>query len=198
LHDGTRLNVSSFVLAQIVSTPSPPSTASDYSIPLKDVVAIAISAASFCFAVAAFLRTTFEQRRRLLLDQIMTEMTALEELCVDIVKQVESILTRCTHSGLNPHDSFVSTQHDFRKAESRLDNLELILPKQKEDIHRHYVDWHRALTSDRFPVLQAQHCYTISDERFIRVATGQSLWRRYLFTLRVRCLRNEIKFWRKK
>jgi hypothetical protein len=186
-----------FLLQTPSVTPSPP-LVDPSAIPLKDEYALIISAASFCFAIAAFFRASFEQRRRIILDQILAEISALEELSVDIVKQVESILLTCRHSELSPDDSYVATQHEFRKAEVRLTNLEMILPREQDNIHRQYVDWHSALTHDRFPVLKIDHCYRISDERFVRVALAEAGWRRYLFNLRLRCLRNQIKFWKKK
>jgi hypothetical protein len=167
------------------------------TIPLKDSMAIVISAASFCFAIAAFLRTTFEQRRRLILEQILTEVSALEELSADIVQQVESILCTCSHSELSPQNSFIATQHEFRKAESRAINLEMALPSEHHIIHRNYVNWHRALTGDRFPVLAPEQCYNISDDHLIAISLAESNWRKYLFGLRLRCLRHQVRFWSK-
>lgn len=168
-----------------------------YSIPLKDFVAIMISAASFCFAIAAFLRTNSEQRRRLILDQVTNEIAALEELSVEIVRQVECILLSSAHSDLSSEDAYIQTQHEFRKAELRLANLEFVLKTKADAIHRQYVDWHRALTSDRYPVSSREHCYQVSDERFLCVGRAQAVWRRYLFTLRLLCLHYQIKFWKK-
>jgi len=179
------------------ASPTASISASDANtIPLKDSLALIVSAASFVVSAAAFMKTNFDRRRGLLLDQVLAELTTLEASSVEITQQVESILLKCAHSGLSPQDSYLATQHGFRRAEQSATNLEALLSSESAQIHKHYVSWHWSLTQDRFPVLNPRDVYQPTDERFLAVGTALTEWRRFLFNLRVECLHHRIRFWK--